>query len=208
MFCHQLKCIYVHIPKTAGQSIETAFLKVLGLTWETRAPLLLRPNDNPDLGPPRLAHLTASEYVSCGYITPAQFNSYFKFGFVRNPWDRIVSEYHYRYYGRGLRFKQFLFNNWPKLVWSDAYRHIIPQCEYLYDKHGNLLVDYIGRYENLQADFDEICRRLCINEQPLPHINKSSRDGLYTDYYDDESREYVFRLYQKDIETFKYEFGN
>ena len=69
MLTHQHKTVFVHIPKNAGQSIETVFLDVLGLTWESRAPLLLRPNDIPELGPRRLAHLAASEYVSCGHMT-------------------------------------------------------------------------------------------------------------------------------------------
>jgi hypothetical protein len=77
MLCHHDRCIFVHVPKTAGQSIEHVFLDRVGLTWETRAPLLLRPNDQPRLGPPRLAHLKAREYVACKYVTPEQFAGYF-----------------------------------------------------------------------------------------------------------------------------------
>ena len=234
MLCHKYKCLFVHIPKTAGQSIEHIFLSLLGLDWITRAPLLLLPNNNPKNGPPSLAHLKASEYVMCSHITQEQFDSYFKFSFVRNPWDRIVSEYKYRGYPQKFDFKTYLFKKLPKDGWSDQYRHIIPQHDFLFDDEGNLLVNFIGKFENLQKDFDKVCRKLGIHGALLPFMNKSLKDmnisknlkypmkiltnlmrqlkqkkntfKHYTEYYDDESKEFVSDLYRKDIETFKYKF--
>ncbi|HBN25999.1 MAG TPA: hypothetical protein DD405_00820 [Desulfobacteraceae bacterium] len=234
MLCHKYKCLFVHIPKTAGQSIEHVFLSLLMLNWTTRAPLLLRPNNDPHNGPPSLAHLKASEYVMCNHITQEQFDSYFKFSFVRNPWDRIVSEYKYRGYPKKFDFKTYLFKKLPEDSWSDIYRHIIPQYDFLFDDNGNLLVDFIGYFENLQKDFDEVCRKLGIPVTLLPFVNKSLKDmnisknlkypmkilinlmryfkqkkntfKHYTEYYDDESKEFVSHLYRKDIETFKYKF--
>ena len=145
MICRDYRCLFVHIPKTAGQSVEQVFLRLLGLSWETRAPLLLRGNDDPRLGPPRLAHLTAAEYVSCGYLTPAEFGTYFRFSIVRNPWDRIVSEYKYRRHPVTMDFKTYLFKRLPSPGWSEPYRHIIPQHDFLYDEAGRLLVDYVGK---------------------------------------------------------------
>lgn len=235
MICEEYKCIFVHIPKAAGQSIEHFFVELVGLTWKTRAPLLLRYNNDPSLGPERLAHLTASEYTSCGHMDEDQFNAYFKFSFVRNPWDRIVSEYKYRAFQKKFDFKTFLFKHFPTPGFTDSYRHIIPQYEFLFDHEGNQLVDYIGRFENLQQDFNEVCRRLQIEEATLPHKKKSSenkrnkltaKDYLktlanvifkkktknnifqsYTEYYDEETKEFVAKLYDKDIRTFKYKFG-
>src|SRR5262245_2591511 len=86
MISHAQRCVFVHIPKVAGQSVEHVFVGWNNLTWKKRAPLLLRPNDNPAKGPPRLAHLRAEEYVQFGYLPPEKFASYFKFSFVRNPW--------------------------------------------------------------------------------------------------------------------------
>jgi hypothetical protein len=233
MICSPYQCLFVHVPKAAGRSVEQVFLKLVGLSWETRGPLLLRANDDPRCGPPRLAHLKASEYVSCGYLTSQQFESYFRFSFVRNPWDRIVSEYKYRGYPLRIDFKTYLFKHLPAPGWTDAYRHIIPQCEFIFDDAGKLLVNFVGRFEALQADFDTVCTRLGISHTTLPHDNRALKEAApntagtyltrlrrllsrkvarhtfphYTEYYDDEAREFVARLYSRDIETFNYAFG-
>ena len=169
-----------------------------------------------------------------GYLSQEQFDSYFKFAFVRNPWDRIVSEYKFRGYPRKTDFKTYLLNHLPKPSWTDRYIHTIPQYDFLFDDSGNLLVDYLGKFERLEKDFDEVCRRIGISQVTLPHKNISSRVlkfpwtlkgaarilinmvsikrrknlfNHYTEYYDDESRALVANLYKQDIETFGYEFG-
>ena len=224
MICADYKCIFVHVPKTAGQSIEHFFLNLVGLTWEKRSALLLRSNADPALGPEILAHLTAAEYVSCGYLSENNFADYFKFSFVRNPWERIVSEFLFQEYYKRDSFKDFLFCGLPKPGMSDAYRHIIPQYDYLYNPQGKLLVDFVGRFENLQSDFDEICRRMNLEKSKLPHVNaslppKDTRNFIqkllfpkppkkrYTDYYDSECLAFVTEMYKKDIQAFGYEFG-
>ena len=80
---HEHSAIFVHIPKTAGQSVETVFLKKLGLSWKQRAPLLLRRNDDGSRGPQRLAHLYAWEYVKYGYCTRQVFEACSTFSIVR-----------------------------------------------------------------------------------------------------------------------------
>jgi hypothetical protein len=234
MLCHKYKCIYIHIPKTAGKSIQHVFAKQLGLGSKKGSDLLLGMNDNPALGPPELSHLKISEYVQFGHLSQEQFDSYFKFAFVRNPWDRMVSEYKFRGYPRKTDFKTYLLNHLPKPSWTDRYIHTIPQYDFLFDDSGNLLVDYLGKFERLKKDFDEVCRRIGISQVTLPHKNISSRAlkfpwtlkgaarilinmasikrkknifNHYTEYYDDESRELVADLYKQDIETFGYEFG-
>ena len=208
MLCHAHQCVFIHVPKTAGQSIERVFLDVLGLTWETRAPLLLRPNDDPSRGPPRLAHLTASEYVSCGHVSQTQFDSYFKFAFVRNPWDRILSEYMFRGYAAKCSLRSYLLEHLPDPYWSDRWYHVRPQCDFLEDEEGSLLVDFIGRFENLQPDFDRVCDRLRLGRRPLPHANATRYQDRrhYSSYYDSETRDLVAERYARDIARFDYEF--
>jgi hypothetical protein len=98
VICHQYRCVFVHIPKTAGMSIEQVFPDLLGLSWKARERLLLGRNEDPRQGPPKLEHLTAGDYLTCGHLTAAQFEWYFKVSFMRNPRDRIVPEYKYRGY--------------------------------------------------------------------------------------------------------------
>ncbi|GAA4103166.1 sulfotransferase family protein [Zhongshania borealis] len=225
MISDKYKCMFVHIPKVAGQSIEHFFLNHHNLSWEERAPLILEYNPDPTKGPERLAHLTASEFLDCGYLSKSEFNNYYKFSFVRNPWARIVSEFNYRNHHKNISFKEFITKSLPdKNNYSDAYRHVMPQYNFLHDDKGNLLVDFIGRFENLQDDFDFIGRQLGFNRTLLPHINSSKKYSLkdrlnifkntktekrnhYTEYYDLETRKIVENMYSKDIETFGYQFN-
>lgn len=226
MICDEFECLFVHIPKAAGMSIEHYFLNKVGLTWETRAPLLLRLNEDPLKGPERLAHLLAREYVMYGYISQEKFDRYYKFSFVRNPWARLVSEYKFRNHAVRFTFDRFVRKHLPEPGMSDAYRHIIPQYNFLHSEDGKLLVDFVGKFENLQSDFNVVAEKLGFEDPTLPHINESkskrygpkwrlqkrfigllqkeSRD--YRDYYSDSLKDYVGRLYEKDIDTFKYTF--
>ena len=232
MLSRKYNCIFIHIPKVAGQSIERVFLQLHGLTWETREPLLLRLNPDPGLGPPALAHLKASEYVTCGYLSEEEFRSFYRFSFVRNPWGRLVSIYSYLGFDEVMPFKQFL-----RADFSDAERwepalFLQPQYDYLFNERGEQLVDYIGRFESLQKDFDHVCDAIGIEHTTLPHANKTERGGSsyrrikklvknlspfhmtydrhvhYTQYYDDDDRIFVASKYEKDVDVFGYRFGD
>ena len=227
MICRDFNCLYVHVPKTGGQSIEQFFMNRLHLDWDRdRSALHLQSNDDPALGTEKLAHLSAAEYVDCGHLGPEEFSGFYKFSFVRNPWSRILSEYRYRNYFHHFSFRDFVLNKMPRLGWDDKYRHVMPQYDMLYDSQGKLLVDYVGRFETLQEDFNRVCQTLGISDSELPHRNKSdkkSRDLKRTirnlvfmngenryssmaEFYDDETRDAVAEYYQKDIETFGYRF--
>jgi hypothetical protein len=228
MICRPYNCVFVHVPKTAGQSIEQFFMNLLALDWkEDREALYLHNNDDPALGTEKLAHLSASEYVDCGHMTQQEFSGFFKFSFVRNPWNRILSEYRYRNYFHHHSFRDFVFNKMPKPGFDDKYRHVMPQYDMLHDKDGRLLVDFVGRFETLQRDFDRVCEKLGLENSLLPHRNpsdKKSRDlkrrlrtilfmngenrhHELSDFYDDETREAVADYYRIDIETFGYTFN-
>jgi hypothetical protein len=201
----------------------------LGLDWKNdREVLLLQHNSDPARGTEKLAHLAASEYIACGHISQQDFDSYFKFAMVRNPWTRILSEYRYRNYFHHRSFKDFVLNKMPRPGFDDKYRHVMPQYDLLYDADGRQLVDFIGRFETLQRDFDRVCATLGIKDSVLPHRNRSdkkSRDlkrklrnilfmngenqhDSLTDFYDDETREAVAEFYRIDIETFGYQFNS
>ena len=154
MICQQYKCTFVHIPKNAGQSIENVFLNLLNLTWRQRAPLLLRPKVGDELGPPVLAHLKINEYSQYKYITQKMLEDYFKFAFVRNPWSRMISIYKYLGFNEKLEFKEFLTGVFKQKLLKDKYWFVRPQNDFICAEDGQILVDYIGRFESLQNDFE------------------------------------------------------
>jgi len=231
MICQSYRCIFVHIPKTAGRSVEMFFMNKLGLDRESdadRRHLLINDNDDPAKGTAKLSHLSAAEYLQCGHISQPEFAGFYKFSFVRNPWARLVSEYRYRNFFRHKSFKDFVMNKLPAPGWDDKYRHIMPQTDMLYDKDGNLLVDFVGKFENLKHDFKHVCQHLDFEDSNLPHINssdKKSRElkrkvrnflyrngetGLrsYVDFYDTETKNIVSEIYHHDIENFDYSFSD
>jgi len=231
MICKPFDCIFVHIPKTAGRSVEMFFMNKLGFDRDNdadRERLLITDNDDPAKGTEKLSHLSATEYVQCGHISQRKFSSFYKFSFVRNPWARLVSEYRYRNYLSHKSFKDFVMNKLPAPGRDDKYRHVMPQTEMLYDKEGNLLVDFVGKFERLQQDFGRVCEHLGFTDSSLPHINSSDKKSRelrrkmrnflycngendlrsYVDFYDDETREYITDLYRTDIENFDYSFAD
>lgn len=177
MVSHKHKCIFVHIPKTAGMSIENSFIKGLNLRLFAGQchPLLLTYNKDQNYGPQTLAHLSAKDYTKYSYITEKQFTDYFKFTFIRNPYDRILSIYKHFQYHRYISFDTFLEYEFPILE-KNRYYFIKPQYEYIFDINDKKLVDFIGRFESLQKDFDKIFNNMLLPIGDLEKINISKTE--------------------------------
>ena len=134
------------------------------------------------------------------------WHRYYKFGFVRNPWDREVSNYEFIIQNsenpmhetvRSMRgFDQYV----EEYVTSRFYL----QKWFFFDRDGNNLVDYIGRFENLEEDFEKVCSYLNIKSK-LPHKNITVRPS-YKRYYSDLSAQIIYDIYKEDVEAFGYEF--
>ena len=184
----KLKFIFIHIPKCGGVSMY----KALNASRKDQG------------------HAYLCEHMSDSNM------DYFKFCFIRNPWDRFVSNYHYfKKFGRDGKgdvkmgsivnqyddFKSFTkgINNIPESKLT--YNHFDPQYKWFDNR-----LDFIGRFEYIQKDFDTVCDKIDIPKIKLPHRNKSNHTH-YTDYYDDETREIVAEKYAIDIEVFNYKFG-
>ncbi|CAH6420876.1 Sulfotransferase [uncultured virus] len=152
-----------------------------------------------------LHHLTAAEIRE--RIGTFSFESYFKFAVVRNPWDRLVSEYAWRRWRSSESFREFVRSLTDDRAPRDfeLIAHLRPQLDYLLDPAtGKILVDFVGRFETLDADFSAVCDRIG-RKAPLPRQNRSEHE-MYRALYDEETRDIVARVFAKDIEAFRYTF--
>jgi hypothetical protein len=165
------------------------------------------------------SHTGHVPYFEYERANPRKFRSYFKFAFVRNPWDRLVSAYFFLQNG-GLNevdrawaaqhlaayptFDMFVRQG----LGIDSimrFPHFRPQSYYVADRRGKVMVDFLGRYENLVSDFAEVAGRLG-RPCSLPLYNKGDH-AHFSDYYDHETRKIVSRAYVRDIEIFNYRFA-
>jgi chondroitin 4-sulfotransferase 11 len=190
------KCCFIHIPKSAGTSMRNV-LKTNDQKFKVMA-----------------GHPTFSEIQS-----KHNLSNYFKFAFTRNPWDRLVStffylkennknekllnearekisDYSFTSFVKGLHLEENQFD-------QKHFLHFRPQIHFLESLDN---VDFVGRFENFQQDFNTVCDKIGMPQQQLPHYNKTNHKH-YTEYYDDETRQIVAEIFAKDIEYFHYEFG-
>ena len=148
-------------------------------------------------------HATAAE-IQATLPSPV-FNKFFKFAFVRNPWAWQVSLYHYILQSpENIEYEiTRKMGSFQKFVMSRAELHRT-QSGFLLDSEGNLLVDFVGKVENIEEDFSKICKKIGINSK-LPFTNVSKHTH-YRDYYDAETRDLTAKIYQEDIARFGYMF--
>jgi len=187
----EYKCIFVHVPKTAGISVSEAMFGG------------------------QVGHLRLRDYEAADAI---KFDKYFKFAFVRNPWDRLFSAYTFLRQGgahqddRNWAINNIInFNSFERFVceWlniENAYSwvHFVPQFVFLTGSNNKIALDFIGRYESLHADFFLLSDKLGLNAK-LAHQNKSTSMN-YVDAYTDEMIEIVRYVYSEDILALGYEF--
>jgi hypothetical protein len=206
----QLNCIFVHIPKTGGTSIETA-LDMFD-DWKIEQPQklfgLIASTELQKHGflSAFLQHLTFSEIQTIS----TDWQDFFSFSFVRNPWDKMVSMYsnpdpHMVKQARqqGIELTKISFAEFINNTGKIQHIHLLEQHKFIFDNNKQL-VDFIGRFENLEADFQQLTKLIGISCQ-LPHRNKSQRKS-YQDYYDSDTQAIVAERYQQDISMFGYSF--
>ena len=186
------KCVFIHITKSAGTSVAKSLFNEL-------------PN-----------HYTAIEYrVIFGR---RDFNRYFKFAFVRNPWDRLYSAYTYlkdggwneqdgEWFSANLAhlpdFNTFVLE-WLEPDRLNTHPHFYPQSNFICDSRGYPLLNYLGYFETMKDDFSYITQQLAI-ESTLIHVNATRRAG-YKEIYSPEAISKVHSIYHQDIENFGYDF--
>jgi hypothetical protein len=201
--------LFIHIDKAAGSSIGLALQPVAtrrgSSRWRRRLVWLGRLNR---LGFYRAlefpAHARAIAAKRC--LPPQVYESLFKFAFVRNPWDRLVSRYAYLMNNEKHRHHEFVrrLNGFEDYVTWETGRGKFFQHTYVTGSDGQLIVDFVGHYERLREDFAKVCARLGVNAD-LPRANASSHRD-YRTYYTPATREFVGKYFQRDIELFGYNF--
>ncbi len=210
MISHNYKCIFVHIPKTGGSSIENVIWplksdRVVENLWMG----LVRPYYN-KYQMDGLQHLTSNQIKT--EVGSKVFSSYYKFSVVRNPWEKAVSQFIYTKHKRkDLRkiidmTKWTSFEKYLNLISENEHTHWMKQVNFICDKNGTIMVDKIIRFENIEKEFELIRQHLGIQNITLPHVNKSKRKH-YTKYYNKRTIQIISNLYKEDIELFNYTFG-
>lgn len=185
--------IFIHIPKCAGVSVNKALYGNLAG-----------------------GHATYNYYTKV--FNPNEISTYFKFTFVRNPWDRLVSAYFFlkkggfnnkdkEWFDKELSqystFEEFIIK-WLSKENIEKWHHFRPQCSYICDYMGEIKVDYIGYLENINNDFEFIKNKLGLKVD-LPNNNKSEH-ASYKKYYTLETQKIVSEIYDQDIKMFGYTF--
>jgi len=203
------KLIFFHAARTGGTSIERA----LGIYGGKRGILFGRARQH--LTPKQMFRKKYFNFFKKKYkIEEEEIIDYFKFTFIRNPYDRMVSEYFWRkdagrYAEKHDNFKDFVFfvknaiEN--KINKHYTFWRLKPLWEYVYDRDGNKLVDYVGRFENLKKDFKIICDMAGVTKAKLRHYGKMERTA-YQDYYNEDLRRIVHEIYREDFDLFGYFF--
>lgn len=187
---HQFRCIFIHIPKTGGQSIYQSL-------FETKR-----------------SHIDLKYFEA---HNPRLFNEYFKFAFVRNPYSRLVSSFFYTVQAKDHNLNwvnKDLKNDrdFPRFLSAlnqSAFRQKVlthpnfrPQHKFVTNLNGNVALDYTGRFENIGSDFEFLSDKLSIVHK-LAHRNKSDHESP-ENYFNPDSLKLINDMYAIDFEIFGY----
>ena len=231
MILYTKRLVFIHIPKCAGSSIENAFNHIDD--YQRYDSALFGPDHRPlraiEQGDIRLRDVLSSyenitefrRRLRARYkkkpnpmknlqLTAEQYAAFYKFSFVRNPWDRVFSMYRHvmREEHKRKRYQVDKLKDTSFKTFLQAYigkKDLMPQTYWLKNFKGELALDYIGRFENLLGDFEAICSAMAIPTPELPHIYKSEK-GDYRVHYDTQMTEAVARCYHEEIALFGYQF--
>ena len=204
---HKHRFIFFAVPRTGTHAVRQALRPYLGEDdWEQQALFGKQSIPVPEVAAIGHGHVSFQQIRAC--LPVETLSSYFKFGFVRNPFDRFVStcfflnRHNQIFVGNEVEFMRQAIN-------KVRFRQRVlarPQYRLLTDEHDRLMMDYIGRYETLQESFDEICRQTGLTPSILSRKNESQHQR-YECYYDASLKESVVEYYRKDFQLFGYDAG-
>jgi hypothetical protein len=198
MISFQKRFLFVHIPKTGGNSIQSI------LAPYSEDDIVRRPGQDGverfGVSNPKYKlkkHSSLAAYRAA--LGDEQFSGLYKFTCVRNPWERMVSFYFAPRQGK----------QWDRKAFKKFISEALPAADYVRLDEGESdpfrNVDRIIRFENLVEDFNSVCAGLGIPAPPLPRYNRSEREH-YSKYYDAELRALVAERFAAEIARFGYTF--
>ena len=209
---HRHSFIFFHLQKTAGSSMAKALCHCLGKEDEVygyedffERDKLIREGE---------LHKHSPCYKVRDIVGDPLYKGYYKFAFVRNPYDTFVSLYHWwqktvPWDENSLRASRIWKTN-SFSTFCERYHQIVQPYDFLYDKKligkDSLQVDFVGRFENLNSDFGKVCEAIGIPRKKLEKTNSSSRAKNYRVYYDEESIQHIKSKYKRELKAFNYKF--
>lgn len=142
------------------------------------------------------------------FVTQEQYDHYFKFTFVRNPWARVHSWYK-NILDDPIHMKTYDVPADASLAWFVRNRlyTVESQLHFIRDLNGKIALDFVGRYENLYEDFEFVCQTLGIEDYTLPEKTRIGTPS-YIPAYDEETMNIVTENFQEEIELFSFKFGD
>ena len=182
---NKYKFIFFAVPKTGSQSSWKTFRHYVDIV------------DNQHVQPPKVKKEYPELWASC-----------FKFCFIRNPWDRMVSHYFYNLIAGDPLKEKMSFQDY-------VYEHVLmgeptgpKECLHCKEQTAwSDHVDYVARYENYKEEVYNIFNLIGIKEEPKFHLENKTEHKSYTEYYDDKSIMIVYEKFKEEIERYNYEFG-
>lgn len=215
LISHRHRFAFIHVPKTGGSSINVALGRWADRAdhyWANRwlARIGIHVNHYAPYRARKFRVHTSAETLRAN-LPRGVYDDLFTFAFVRNPWDLLVSYYHFlrdaedhASHASHRRQRASRLPDFEAYVRYEIRRGKLSQTQMVADRRGRLLVDFLGRYESLATDFGQVCHRLDI-DATLGRVN-SSRRRDYRDYYTDRLAAVVRDHFAEDVERFGYEF--
>jgi len=205
---HKYKFVFICVPKTGSTAVRRALDEYSDISSSV------------DLS--YTFHITTQELKQRFIDNGWDWDEYFKFGFVRNPWESQVSRWvydnrvaqrelvpdsytlHESMNAYTLRCRK-VFDEYPTFdLW--VRERILRSSQFICDEDGDVMLDFVGRQEQLQEGFDEVMKRIGLPTKKLEMVNVYEHDH-YSKYYNAETRELVAGRCAREIELFNYEFG-
>lgn len=215
MISHKYKCIFIHIPKCAGTSIEHAFgVDVKNYNAEGNEYLF----GWDDINKLWVQHATPQQLFDLNYISEDIWRTYYKFIVFRNSWDRAYSDYlwmdklmkvrdtFFKFLNKEGTYRKILTDNSSK---EYAGSHLELQKSYFFLNNKKIFYDTVIDFENLQDGLNKVIRDLNLNDNFFSiHLNRSikKKGSHYSKFYNYRRKRLVLQKYKEDIDFFNFKF--